>query len=200
MNGATFSQFDVHTSQLIQNATPPSWVAPLFVLSILGSAEVLTLFLVVGLFITRKKNHLLAFFTFLLYCIGSGMEVLGKIFIKHPGPPFIFRNFGMPSMYIKLGNSYPSGHSFRIVFLMVVVLFAIWNEKKLSSLTKALYTSGLALFVVTMLVSRVSLGEHWISDVIGGSLLGLMFGFLYAAVAVRHLSSNRRLNRLMPKK
>ena len=43
-------------------------------------------------------------------------------------------------------------------------------------MTKVLLSGLIAAFDVTMLVSRVYLGEHWTSDVIGGVFLGSALG------------------------
>ena len=109
------------------------------------------------------------------------VEVYGKSIVHHPAPPFAMIKHPttiFPADYINEQFSYPSGHSARAVFLSIIILFmtadGISNGKK-----RRLFV-GLALVMYTALVavSRIYLGHHWFSDVLGGLLLGSACAFL----------------------
>lgn len=170
-----FSSIDFNTTVRLQHIIPKTLDTPFSLLSLIGSFEIISLILGIVLLVTTPL--LTSMLLLATYMIAHVTELLGKLFLYHPGPPFMFfrydLGFSFPSSYVQTGSSYPSGHSFRIVFVAVTFLFLIYRSTKLRPLSKTILTVSLAIFTFCMLVSRVSLGEHWVSDVIGGSLLGI---------------------------
>ena len=142
----------------------------LSVFSLLGSFEVIILVLAGWIWKREGKRKMIVVLAIL--ALGMGIEVLGKAFISHPGPPEEFHRyslpFSFPSSGFSTGNSFPSGHSFRSVFLTVIALSYAGKNKKMMM--------AWITFAAVMLISRVSLGEHWTSDVVGGATLGLILG------------------------
>lgn len=178
------ASFDFNTTVRIQNHIPSSFDAFFSLLSLVGSFEIITIVLIAVLLINRK--FLGSIPSLLLFAGAHFVEIIGKAFFTHPGPPFMFFRYNLdfifPTSYIPyqagIEGSYPSGHSLRIVFLAVIIAFSLIAKKNFPKNSRIIIISTVAVFTLAMLVSRISLGEHWASDVIGGSLLGLGFGIL----------------------
>lgn len=164
----------------LQSILPRLVDLPFSVLSLLGSVEVTTIILVTLVFISPPRQRialLLAFGTLAL------IEIVGKSLISQPIPP---RNmvrsvhfFSLFSGKFNTAYAFPSGHSARTMFLILTGLSLI-AASQLSARKKYLLFGSGVLIAAVMLVSRVYLVEHWLSDVIGGALLGSAVAILIA--------------------
>lgn len=114
-----------------------------------------------------RQNRRLAIWYFLTVSIGAGgVNQLVKVFFRRPRPTHV------EHLIVHGGYSFPSGHAMGAVVAYGALLFLIvrasrtWLPTLIGSLT-------LIPFILLMGVSRVYLGLHYPSDIIGGYSLGL---------------------------
>ena len=176
-----FTQFDFDTTVKMQYRTPLRLdrFFPLF--STLASVQIMSVLLIIFLIFRRKIISGISIL--FIFFAAHSVELFGKIFINHPPPPFMFfrhnpLGFSFTGDYVQQGNSYPSGHSFRTVFLSILILYILWRSKRCSLLVKVGVSGVIVGIIVLVGASRITLGEHWTTDVIGGILFGIAMGSL----------------------
>jgi membrane-associated phospholipid phosphatase len=139
--------------------------------------------LITGLVLKKKKwKAMLIPTAFIIIVL---VELFGKSIIHHPSPPFSMIKHTtsiFPANYINEQFSYPSGHSARAIFIAIALFSTIQQYAKITMRKRQLLVFILGLYVVLVAVGKLYLGHHWLSDVIGGGLLGGGFGLLTAAV------------------
>ncbi len=134
-------------------------------LSFLGSIKgliVVSFFLV---FILKSNKQRIFLF---LDLIGSGLiiNITKNIFLRER--PIIGQN-------LLADYSFPSGHTFIAITFYGFLLYLVMKDKKVSY--RKLKEGGLLFLIITIPLSRLILGVHYLTDVLGGITLGLAYLF-----------------------
>ncbi|MGB3634609.1 MAG: phosphatase PAP2 family protein [Rubrobacteraceae bacterium] len=120
--------------------------------------------LVIWLFVTNRRTLAIRLSAAML--VTSLVELAMKMWLPQvPMPEDAARTTGFsPVLDVPYSYPYPSGHMLRSMLLFGAI-FLLWSSKVARAL--------IVLAVAGMALSRVYLGVHWASDVIGGVLLGI---------------------------
>lgn len=127
-----------------------------------------------------KKVRWRALLIPLLFFILVLGELYGKSVVHHPAPPFfMIKNPTsiFPKYFVQEQFSYPSGHAARAAFLAISTFSFLLSTFPLRKRKVALGIVCIG-YVALVSVSTIYLGHHWLSDIIGGSLLGIGLGLL----------------------
>jgi len=148
---------------------------------------VFAILLVVILFFVNKKYSLILLFSFL---ISSGITQFLKqvVFPNVMRPIHYFQNDDcfhfVKGVVIHAHNSFPSGHA-TTCFAIFTTLFLFWKE---NLRLQAIFALSAILFALT----RVYLSQHFLEDVLAGSVIGTFT----ALVIGIYLPENRFVKKL----
>jgi undecaprenyl-diphosphatase len=144
-----------------------AWMRSFFLgVTQLGSVDLMIgLVMAVGLLLLVRRQRLLAL-VWLFAVAGGGLLDAGlKLVFQRERPPF--RDHGI----LETTASFPSGHSMGSViaygllaYFLALVMPRGWTRRAI--------IAGLVLVVLLIGCSRVCLGAHYFSDVLGGFLVG----------------------------
>ena len=142
--------------------------------TLLGNAELLIIAISLLSIFFHSKNRRLFLLTIVTEVI---LIFLIKIIIQRPRP-------NINRMIEVSGFSYPSGHAMITVGLYGFIMYWVFKNIK-SKPIKVTLLCLLSLLLVLIDISRIYLGVHYPSDVVGGLLLGIAV-LIFVTTYVNH--------------
>lgn len=172
--------FDLPITQVVQAIYIPGFDKLMVLISDLGGSYwggFSVLIICVGFYILRRYMNIFLILSSVL--LTSTLSQIAKRIINRPRPD---PNLIKQHEQFLVSGSFPSGHVLFAMgfygFLLVLVLSKM-KESKMRNVLVVLLLS----MIIFMGVSRIYLGAHWLSDILGSYLLGsawliLVFRFL----------------------
>ena len=171
------SPFDVYVTQEIQELKMGNFASLMKFISIFGDPVILPLSIIfTSLFFFVTYNRREAFFT-LAVILPDLSNILIKILIHRPRPTL--ENAKILLKFTQSG--FPSGHVVHYVVFFGFLLTVMCVNKKIPSFWRIFIGILSAFLILTISISRIYLGAHWATDVIGGYL----FGFAYLGIILK---------------
>ena len=179
-------RFDRSMAEILHNyASDASGLTYFFhIVSILGPLEVLALVgVLVALALLVQRSWLTLAVWLVAVLGGEALNLLIKDLFARPRP-----SFERP-MVVETSYSFPSGQAMEsLVVYGMLAYFTVLTLR--SQRARAVSVGGAALIVVLIGLSRVYLGAHYVSDVVGGFAAG--GAWLGAVVTVTAWEAMRR--------
>lgn len=120
-------------------------------------------------------------FSFQLF-LNMGIVALLNLTFKY----FFVRNRPDQALHLvaEVGYSFPSGHTMFAVAFYGFLIYMLWNSKRKRTTKIGLTVVGVVL-VALISFSRIYLGVHYASDVVGGLLVSLGYLMIFLFVVAR---------------
>ena len=169
----SFSQIDSFVYTHISNFITPVNTAIFKFFSFFGSEIFIIILCLLVLFLFKKKSRGIGF-TFILLLSTLFNQGL-KLIVGRERPD-------INQLVTESSYSFPSGHTMIITTIVGLFIFYLWNNKKGSRTKKIVITIILTIIAFLVMISRIYLGVHYFSDIIGGitaSLLLLAIVYYY---------------------
>ena len=161
---------DVQISLFIQKIQSPVLDQIMLGISFFGELpwSLIMVLMVAGIFFIFKFRREAYFITSLL---SSALVILGvKNIINRPRPT----EFYVRLVEINRFQSFPSGHVMSYILFFGFIIILMKNLKTIPNTIRQTITYISLFLMILIPFSRIYLGAHWLSDTIGGVILGLI--------------------------
>ena len=166
-NGALLKTWDEPIQRAVESARTPTWNAVMAAITELGDKYAIVVVVALLLPLVWRRCQSLAFVMIAATLARPVLEFTLKALADRPRPD-------LERLLPGNGPSFPSGHVLAAIALwgLLPPIVALFTNKK-SWWWASVVVSG--LLIATISASRVYLGVHWFSDVIGGLLVGTLY-------------------------
>lgn len=154
--------FDLRIITVVQQLESPAMTRFMEFFTTIGSEVPVIIILVIAMFVLyRVLGHRRELLFLAIAVVGSVLlNTVLKILFRRERPE-------INRIIEANGYSFPSGHSMTAFTMYVALTFLIWKHVP-SRLGRILFVAVSTLLIVTIGISRIYLGVHYPSDVIGG--------------------------------
>jgi undecaprenyl-diphosphatase len=178
------SNFDLNITREIQEQRPWDLTRLMTVISIFGDPVVGPLSVIIAsLFFLLTYRRREACFA-LAVVVPDLLNVLIKFLIHRPRPTL--ENARIVLQFTQTG--FPSGHVVHYVVFFGFLFTVMIVDKNIPLFLRIVVGTLSAFLILTVSISRIYLGAHWATDVIGGYL----FGFAYLGIILKFYLKDSR--------
>ena len=167
--GGHTREADLATTIAFQSLASPALDIVVNWHTLLGQAVTTTLVAAVLSLVLWRRGHRASAAAPLLLFLTAAIELVLKFSLAHAGPPDEYVRAFMNPLGVRVAtpSAFPSGQAARIAFLAFVTA-AMFPARWVRA--------ALVAYVVLSLFFRVYIGDHWVSDVLGGAAIGAAVG------------------------
>lgn len=128
-------------------------------------------FIMCGILLLLLKNRKIALLISIAMIIDAGIVYIAKHIVRRERP-------NTKRLVEEKGYSYPSGHTFSATCFYGLCMYLIITSN-INIIVSIILIISLISLIITIGISRIYLGVHYFSDVIGGFLLSTSYVCLY---------------------
>ncbi|GAE28197.1 hypothetical protein JCM9140_4406 [Halalkalibacter wakoensis JCM 9140] len=163
--------FDENIIEFVRQFEHPIVTNGMITLSFIGNTWPVIILSIISLAVIYKLYHNRdEVILFIVVSLGSlGLNQLLKYVFKRERP--------LNQLVIETGFSYPSGHSMAALSLYGIITFLFWRHIK-DSIWRIMLIVFTVFMILSIGLSRVYLGVHYPSDILGGYLVSGTWLFL----------------------
>ena len=188
LDNATLVRLDVAAAEWVHAHVTSTGTALSIWISEIGSPTSMGVIAVIGGAELLRRHHKTLLFTWIAAFVGGGLlEKVLKILVHRSRPIF---NTSAPA---EQSLSFPSGHSMMCLIGVGMVVYVLLVPRKFGDPWRGILGGIAVAFVLAVGISRVYLGAHYPSDVLGGYAAGA--GWVAICVGVRGVVKHRRTRR-----
>lgn len=171
---------DQNIYSFFHNFTSPQATVIFLIITFLSSKEFIILMCLIFILISLIKRKYQTSFLIIL-------NIVISLLLNQTFKAIISRERPFELMLIsESGYSFPSGHSMTALIFYGYFIYLTWKSN-LKKISKILITILNIILILLVGISRIYLGVHYPTDVIGAYFLGLFYLILYISITNNYI-------------